>query len=177
MSGGLDRTSVSAILLIVLGAFAVANGAIGIAGVDWYEAVVLDVIDRSLGPESSAFLEASRGFTTRVIQVGWIIGLLGGLLDWLAAAAVLLRGRSWGRIAGLVVGAIGLFGAASSLLGYVMLPGWTAPLPALAWLDRDLAEISTVAATALSVAGYAATLVLLGRGRRGTAEGTVAVAN
>lgn len=177
MSDRLDRTSVAAILLAALGTFLAANAAIGIAAPEWYEAIVLDVIDRSLGAESSAYLEATSGFTTLIVQVGWIVGLLEGLLNWFAAAALLMRGQSWGRIAGLVMAAVGLFGAATGLVTYVTLSDWTAPMPAFAWLEPDLAIASSLAANALAAAGYAAILVLLGRRRPASEEGSLVVAN
>jgi hypothetical protein len=176
VSGRLDRTSGAAMLLIALGTFWVANAAIGIAGADWYNAIVLDVIDRSVGPESSALPDAWAGFTTRLIQLGWIVGLLEGILNWLAAG-VLMRGRSWGRIAGLVLGAVGLFGLAYALLGYMISPEWIVPMPAFAWMDRAPAIVSSVATNAFAAAGYAAILLLLGRGHPAPREGSVLAAN
>ena len=176
MSGRLDRTSVAAILFIALGAFLVANAAIAIAGAEWYQAIVLDVIERSVGTASSAYLEAMGGFTTRLMQVGWLLAFLEGVLNWGAAAAVLRR-LSWGRILGLVAAAVGFFGAAYRLVAYALMSDWSAPLPAFAWLEPGLAVAISLANDALAAAGYAAILVLLGRWQPASKEGRVVVAN
>lgn len=169
------RTTAAAILLSVLGAFALINATIGILAAEWYNAILFESMRSALGTQTSELLESSSRFTIRVTQLSWIIGIVEAVLHWVAAAAVLARGGSWGRIVGLVIGAIGLFGATFDTVAYVSLGQWAAPLPALAWLERDSAVLGSIVASVLLVAGYVVTLLLLARTPERLGEGTAAV--
>lgn len=168
-----DRTTGAAILLFVLGAFTLVNAVVAIVAAEWYHAIVLEEMGPALGPQTSEMLESSARLTARVTQLSWVASLVEVVFHWVAAAAVLTRGGSWGRIVGLVAAAVGLFGTSYEVLAYATVSQWAAPLPALAWLPRDAAVLVSVAASVLVVIGYVVTLILLARAPAGDLrEGT-----